>query len=247
VAGRKDGGNRPTDRKDADVPSFERHRGQRIGWLRAAVLGAGDGIVSTTSLMLGVAASRAAHRDVLIAGIAALVAGATSMAVGEFVSVSSQRDVERADLQVERREQAAQPAAELDELTAIYQARGLDRELARRVAEQLTARDALAAHARDELGQRAETRARPLQAAYVSAAAFSAGAIVPLVSFWLAPWWTSLVTAISALVALGVLGAVGAHLGRAPRAPAAARVLIGGSAAMVVTAIVGHLAGTVGA
>ena len=228
-------------------PTFERHRGHQAGWLRAAVLGADDGIVSTASLMLGVAASSASHGAILTAGFAALAAGAMAMAVGEFVSVSSQRDVELADLRAERLEQATNPAAELDELTAIYQKRGLDRELARRVAEQLSAGDALAAHARDELGQHAESRARPLQAAWVSAASFSGGAIVPLVAFIVAPTASRLVLiAMSALVALGVLGALGAQVGGAPRGKAAARVLIGGGLAMAVTALVGHLAGAIG-
>jgi len=215
--------------------------------LRAAVLGADDGIVSTASLMLGVAASSASHGAVLTAGLAALAAGAMAMAVGEFVSVSSQRDVELADLRTERLELATYPAAELDELTAIYQSRGLDRELARQVAQQLSAKDALAAHVRDELGQHAATRARPLQAAWVSAASFSAGALVPLMTFVVAPTSARLaLIAVSALIALGVLGAVGAQVGGAPRGKAALRVLVGGGLAMGVTAVVGHLAGSIG-
>jgi VIT1/CCC1 family predicted Fe2+/Mn2+ transporter len=210
------------------------------------VLGADDGIVSTASLMLGVAASSASRSAVLTAGLAALAAGAMAMAVGEFVSVSSQRDVELADLRTERLEQTANPAAELDELTAIYRKRGLDRELARRVAEQLSARDALAAHARDELGQHGESRARPLQAAWVSATAFSAGAMVPLVAFILASTASQVLIASSALVALGVLGALGAQVGGAPRGKAAVRVLVGGGLAMAVTALVGYLAGAIG-
>lgn len=215
--------------------------------MRAAVLGADDGIVSTASLMLGVAASSASHGAVLTAGLAALAAGAMAMAVGEFVSVSSQRDVELADLRTERLELATYPAAELDELTAIYQSRGLDRELARQVAQQLSAKDALAAHVRDELGQHAATRARPLQAAWVSAASFSAGALVPLMTFVVAPTSARLaLIAVSALIALGVLGAVGAQVGGAPRGKAALRVLVGGGLAMGVTAVVGHLAGSIG-
>jgi len=211
------------------------------------VLGADDGIVSTASLMLGVAASSASHGAVLTAGLAALAAGAMAMAVGEFVSVSSQRDVELADLRTERLELATYPAAELDELTAIYQSRGLDRELARQVAQQLSAKDALAAHVRDELGQHAATRARPLQAAWVSAASFSAGALVPLMTFVVAPTSARLaLIAVSALIALGVLGAVGAQVGGAPRGKAALRVLVGGGLAMGVTAVVGHLAGSIG-
>jgi VIT1/CCC1 family predicted Fe2+/Mn2+ transporter len=228
-------------------PTFERHRGRQAGWLRAAVLGADDGIVSTASLMLGVAASSASHSAVLTAGLAALAAGAMAMGAGEFVSVSSQRDVELGDLRTERLEHAVNPAAELDELTAIYRARGLDRELARRVAEQLSASDALAAHARDELGQSTDSRARPFQAAWVSAASFSCGAMVPLVTFGVAPASSRVVlVAVSALVALGVLGALGAQVGRAPRARAAIRVLVGGGLAMAVTALVGHLAGSIG-
>jgi vacuolar iron transporter family protein len=227
--------------------TFERHRGGQAGWLRAAVLGADDGIVSTASLMLGVAASSASHTAILTAGLAALAAGAMAMAVGEFVSVSSQRDVELADLRTERSEHKANPAAELDELTAIYRARGLDRELARRVAEQLSARDALAAHARDELGQHTDSRARPLQAAWVSAASFSCGAMVPLVTFVFAPAASRIaLIAMSALVALGVLGALGAQVGRAPRGKAAIRVFVGGGLAMAVTALVGLLAGSIG-
>jgi len=215
--------------------------------LRAAVLGADDGIVSTASLMLGVAASSASHGAVLTAGLAALAAGAMAMAVGEFVSVSSQRDVELADLRTEQLELATFPAAELDELTAIYESRGLDRELARQVAQQLSAKDALAAHVRDELGQHAATRARPLQAAWVSAASFSAGALVPLMTFVVAPTSARLaLIAVSALIALGVLGAVGAQVGGAPRGKAALRVLVGGGLAMGVTAVVGHLAGSIG-
>ena len=228
-------------------PTFERHRGRQAGWLRAAVLGADDGIVSTASLMLGVAASSASHSAILTAGLAALAAGALAMGAGEFVSVSSQRDVELADLRTERLEQAANPAAELDELTAIYRARGLDGELARRVAEQLSARDALAAHARDELGQHADSRARPFQAAWVSAASFSCGAMVPLLTFVLAPTTSRVVLiAVTALMALGVLGALGAQVGGAPRGKAAVRVLVGGGLAMAVTALVGHLAGSIG-
>jgi VIT1/CCC1 family predicted Fe2+/Mn2+ transporter len=215
--------------------------------LRAAVLGADDGIVSTASLMLGVAASSASHGAVFTAGLAALAAGAMAMAVGEFVSVSSQRDVELADLRTEQLELATFPAAELDELTAIYQSRGLDRELARQVAQQLSAKDALGAHVRDELGQHAATRARPLQAAWVSAASFSAGALVPLMTFVVAPTSARLaLIAVSALIALGVLGAVGAQVGGAPRGKAALRVLVGGGLAMGVTAVVGHLAGSIG-
>src|SRR5436190_1893288 len=156
-----------------EVGMLERHRGVRVGWLRAAVLGANDGIVSTASLVVGVAASQAVRRDVLVAGVAGLVAGALSMAAGEYVSVSSQADTEQADLALERRELATQPKAEEDELTEIYMRRGLNRELARTVARELMAKDALGAHARDELGFTEELAARPLQAAVASAATFS--------------------------------------------------------------------------
>jgi VIT1/CCC1 family predicted Fe2+/Mn2+ transporter len=228
-------------------PTFERHRGQQAGWLRAAVLGADDGIVSTASLMLGVAASNASHGAVLTAGFAALAAGAMAMAMGEYVSVSSQRDVELADLRTERSEHRANPDAELDELTAIYRRRGLDPDLARRVAEQLTESDALGAHARDELGQHPLSTARPVQAAWVSAASFALGALVPLLTFILAPTTARVVLiAVTALVALGVLGALGAQVGGAPRGKAAIRVLVGGGLAMGVTALVGHLAGLIG-
>jgi VIT1/CCC1 family predicted Fe2+/Mn2+ transporter len=215
--------------------------------LRAAVLGADDGIVSTASLMLGVAASNASHGAVLTAGLAALAAGAMAMAMGEYVSVSSQRDVELADLQTERLEHQANPEAELDELIGIYRRRGLDPELARRVAEELTEADALGAHARDELGQHPLSAARPLQAAWVSAASFALGALVPLLAFIVAPTTARVgLIAVSALVALGALGALGAQVGGAPRGKAAIRVLVGGGLAMGVTALVGHLAGSIG-
>ena len=166
---------------------LEQHRSERIGWLRAAVLGANDGIVSTASLIVGVAAADASRGEILVAGVAGLVAGALSMAAGEYVSVSSQADTERADLTLERRELAAQPEAEEDELAAIYVRRGLEKELARTVARQLMTKDALGAHARDELGLTAELAARPLQAALASAATFAVGAGVPVLTIVLAP------------------------------------------------------------
>ena len=169
------------------MPHRERHRGERIGWLRAAVLGANDGIVSTASLVVGVAAAASTRQGVLVAGVAGLVAGALSMAAGEYVSVSSQADTEQADLKRERHELATDPQAEEDELTGIYVTRGLERELARTVARQLTAKGALAAHARDELGFTAELSARPLQAALASAATFAVGAGVPIVTILLVP------------------------------------------------------------
>ena len=223
----------------------EQHRSERVGWLRAAVLGANDGIVSTASLIVGVDTSGAARGAVLTAAMAGLVGGAMSMAVGEYVSVSSQRDAERADLAIERRELAADPASELEELTRIYQKRGLDRGVARTVAEQLTRRDALGAHARDELGITEVAVARPLQAAGSSAAAFSVGAAVPTVVAAVA-WGSALagVVAVAALVSLAVLGAIGARLGGADVRPAAVRITVLSALAMGVTAAIGAVVGT---
>ncbi|WP_239313211.1 VIT1/CCC1 transporter family protein [Frankia sp. Cj3] len=223
----------------------ERHRGERSGWLRAAVLGADDGLVSTSSLMLGVAASSASRAVVLTAGLAGLVAGAASMAAGEFVSVSSQRDVELRDLSVEAAELAADPAAELEELTGIYVRRGLSPQLAREVAVEFSRADPLAAHARDELGQSPAAAARPVQAAGASALSFAVGALLPLLAT-LATGGSSRIVLLVAvtLVGLALLGAVGATLGGANRMRAAGRVLLGGCVAMAVTAMVGALAGT---
>jgi VIT1/CCC1 family predicted Fe2+/Mn2+ transporter len=224
----------------------EMHRGSRSGWLRAAVLGADDGIVSTASLMIGVAAAAASPRGVLIAGVAGLVAGAMSMAVGEYVSVSSQRDTEQADVRQERAELAAGPDLELRELATIYEKRGLTPTLALEVARQLTEADALGAHTRDELGHLEDSRARPVQAALVSAASFALAASLPILALGLAPASLGIpVIAGSALCGLGFLGAVGGHLGGAPRIKAAARVMIGGSVAMGITALVGKLFGVV--
>lgn len=223
----------------------ERHNIARIGWLRAAVLGANDGIVSTASLVLGVAAAAADKQDVLLAGFAGLAAGALSMAAGEYVSVSSQSDTEAADLDRERAELAAQPEAEVEELAGIYVARGLEPALARQVAENLTAHDALAAHARDELAINALTSARPFQAAITSALTFSAGAALPLVVVVLLPladMWVGVVVA--SLVALAVLGLLGARAGGAPIAKSVARVVFWGALAMAVTSGVGKLFGT---
>jgi VIT1/CCC1 family predicted Fe2+/Mn2+ transporter len=222
----------------------ERHRSERIGWLRAAVLGANDGIVSTASLVVGVAAADATRQDVLIAGIAGLVAGALSMAAGEYVSVSSQADTEQADLKRERHELATQPEAEEDELTGIYVRRGLEPTLARTVARQLTASGALAAHARDELGLTEELAARPLQAALASAATFAVGAGVPVLTILLAPA-SALLVAVAAvsLVCLVALGATAAHVGGAPMSVGAARVTVWGVLAMLATAAVGRLFG----
>jgi len=222
----------------------EIHRSQRAGWLRAAVLGADDAIVSTASLMIGVAASDASKQSILISGIAGLFAGAMSMAAGEFVSVSSQRDAERADIELERYELEKQPRAELDELTLIYVQRGLDKELARRVAEQLSARDRLGAHLRDELGIDPHALARPLQAAWISALSFGSFATVPIVALIVAPVNLRIATIAGlSLASLGALGALGARLGGARMLPAALRVCVGGSLAMAVTAGIGKILG----
>jgi VIT1/CCC1 family predicted Fe2+/Mn2+ transporter len=220
----------------------EKHRSERIGWLRAAVLGADDGIVSTASLIVGVASAASSRQQVIVAGIAGVVAGALSMAAGEYVSVSSQADTERADLNREKRELATQPLAEEDELTAIYSGRGLDADLARQVARQLMAKDALVAHARDELGLTEELSARPLQAALTSAATFAAGAAVPILTIVIAPPSVLLVSTIS-LACLVVLGAVAARAGGAPALLGAARVGFWGALAMAATAGVGRLFG----
>lgn len=223
----------------------ERHRSERIGWLRASVLGANDGIVSTASLVVGVASANATRHDVLLAGIAGLVAGALSMAAGEYVSVSSQADTERADLDRERHELATQPEAEEDELTGIYVQRGLDPDLARTVARQLMSKGALAAHARDELGLTDELAARPLQAAIASAATFAVGAGIPVLTILLAPANALVsVVAIVSVVCLMSLGTMAARVGGAPVLVGAARVTIWGMLAMLATATVGRLFGT---
>jgi vacuolar iron transporter family protein len=223
----------------------EAHRGDRIGWLRAAVLGANDGIVSTASLVVGVAAAEATRHEVLVAGVAGLVAGALSMAAGEYVSVSSQADTEQADLALETRELAAQPEAEEEELAAIYVRRGLDRDLARTVARQLTAKGALAAHARDELGLIEALAARPLQAALASAATFSIGAGLPVVTILVVPVARLVpVVSIVSLLCLVALGAIAARVGGARAIVGSARVAFWGALAMAVTAGVGKLFGT---
>jgi len=222
----------------------ERHRSGRAQWLRAAVLGSDDAVVSTASLMIGVAAASASKGTILVAGVAGLVAGSMSMAVGEFVSVSSQRDAERADIEREKREIADQPNAELLELAAIYVKRGLDRDLALTVAEQLSTRDRLGAHLRDELGIDSSSLARPLQAAWISAASFASFALVPIMALLVAPTTLRIpVIAALSLVSLAVLGAFGGHLGGAPLLRASLRVTIGGALAMTVTAAVGRLLG----
>jgi VIT1/CCC1 family predicted Fe2+/Mn2+ transporter len=222
----------------------ELHRSDRIGWLRAAVLGANDGIVSTASLLLGVAAGGATPAAVMAAGIAGTVAGAMSMAAGEYVSVSSQSDTEASDLARERQELGAQPALELQELAAIYAERGVEPELAQQVAAQLMARDALAAHARDELGISHATRARPVQAALASAGSFAAGALVPLAVAWLAPpAATTLAVTGTSLALLVVLGGVAARAGNASAPVGAARVGFWGALAMALTYGAGVLFG----
>jgi len=222
----------------------EGHRTHRIGWLRAAVLGANDGIVSTASLVLGVAAAGANSRGVVIAGVAGLVAGAMSMAAGEYVSVSSQSDTERADLDRERKELAASPEHEHAELTAIYVKRGLDAALATQVASQLMQHDALGAHARDELGISAALTARPVQAALASAGTFAVGAVLPLVVVALLPR-PALIWAVagSSLLFLALLGSLAARAGGASVAIAAGRVTFWGALAMALTAGVGALFG----
>jgi len=222
----------------------EWHRADRISWLRAAVMGANDGVVSTASLIVGVAASDAQHSAVLLAGIAGLVAGAMSMAAGEYVSVSSQADTERADLERERTELATQPAAELEELTGIYVSRGLEPALARQVAERLTAHDALGTHLRDELGLSELTAARPVQAALASAATFAVGAALPLATVVFAPEG-QLVPWVSAasLVLLAMLGALAGRAGGASPALGAVRVTFWGAAALALTAAAGSLFG----
>lgn len=222
----------------------ERHLAHRIGWLRAAVLGANDGIVSTASLVMGIAAAQASHSSILVAGVAGLVAGAMSMAAGEYVSVHSQADTERADIARERAELAADSAAEHRELAAIYVGRGLDATLAQQVAVQLMAHDALGAHARDELGISDTLSARPVQAALSSAASFAVGAALPLLVTAITPErFTIPAVGGASLVLLALLGALAARTGGAPMATGAARVAFWGALAMAVTAGVGAALG----
>ena len=230
----------------SNVPSAhaEPHLSGRSGWLRAAVMGANDGILSTASLIAGVAAGSGDKATIVLAGFAGLVAGALSMAAGEYVSVSSQADAEKADVERERAELASNPEAELAELTAIYEERGLSPDLAARVAHDLTEVDALTAHLRDEIGLTDLSPPRPVQAAVVSALTFAAGAAVPLAVAWIVPP-ASVVVAVAAatLAALGSLGALGATAGGAPRIRAAARVMIWGALAMAATTAIGALVG----
>lgn len=228
------------------VVTKEQHRTGRIGWLRAAVLGANDGILSTSSLVLGVAAAHATHSNVLVAGVAGLVAGSMSMAAGEYVSVHSQADTEKAELELERRELRADDKGEQLELTAIYIARGLEPSLAKQVAEQLMIHDALGAHARDELGISDTLRARPLQAALTSAGSFAVGAAMPLIVTVIAPASALIpLVAGTSLVFLAMLGGVAARVGGAGVTTGALRVTFWGALAMALTAGVGYLFGTV--
>ncbi|WP_313249270.1 VIT family protein [Stenotrophomonas acidaminiphila] len=220
----------------------ESHRSERVGWLRAAVLGANDGIVSVAGLVVGIAASGAPASTILATGVAGTVAGAMSMAAGEYVSVQSQADTEHADLALERRELREDPHTELEELAGIYRRRGLTPELAHEVAVQLTAHDALAAHARDELGITEELRARPLQAALASAGAFVVGAILPVLTALLAPYaYVAQITTASTLVGLCITGAMAAHAGGASRLRGALRVVFWGALAMGAAAAIGNL------
>jgi len=225
---------------------LELHRNDHIGWLRAAVLGANDGLISTSSLVLGVAAAQTLREPVLLAATAGLVAGALSMAAGEYVSVSSQADTEHADLAREKDELASNPEGEMAELTAIYVERGLSAQLASQVAQELTGKDALGTHSRDELGMSEGTRARPLQAAMASAAAFIAGATPPLLLVLFVPM-SSVSMAVSGvtILLLVILGGLAAQLGGAPLLPGALRVAFWGAVAMACTALVGKVFGTV--
>ena len=231
-------------RRLPDHLAAERHLGSRAAWLRAAVLGANDGLISTASLIVGVAAADNTRSVILVAGIAGLTAGALSMAAGEYVSVSSQLDTERADIVRERRELAAAPDAELAELTDIYERRGLSRTLARQVAGQLSEHDPLAVHARDELGIDVTALARPVQASAVSALSFISGALLPVLIVALVPASVRMiVTILATLSGLVLLGGVGAQLGGAPRGRAAVRVLVGGALALLIALGIGRLTG----
>lgn len=222
----------------------ESHLIERIGWLRAAVLGANDGLISTSSLILGVAAANTAQHEILIAGVAGLVAGAMSMAAGEYVSVSSQADTEEADMARERHELATQPEEELAELAAIYESRGVQPDLALEVARQMMAKDAFEAHARDELGLANHVIARPVQAAVTSAATFTSGAALPLIVAWLSPAGAILWSVgIACLVGLAALGAIGARAGGAGLLKPTLRVVFWGTVAMAATGLIGALVG----
>ena len=223
----------------------EFHKSDRIGWLRASVLGANDGIISVTSLVVGVAASGATEASVLLAGLAGTVAGAISMAAGEYISVQSQADTEAADIEKERNELIIQPEHELEELTAIYVGRGLDVTLAKQVAEKLMAADALGAHVRDELGLSDTLRARPLQASIASAASFTVGALVPMATVFLVPAdWVTKISSVVAVLTLFILGVAAAHLGGAALMKGGMRVAFWGVVAIGLTALVGKFFGT---
>jgi VIT1/CCC1 family predicted Fe2+/Mn2+ transporter len=229
-----------------DHAGAERHLGGRAAWLRAAVLGANDGLISTASLMVGVAAATGTRSAILVAGIAGLTAGALSMAAGEYVSVSSQRDTEQADLTRERAELSASPDAELAELGRIFEARGVSAELAGRVAAELTAIDPLTVHAREELGIDPDALANPVQASIVSALSFVAGAVVPILVVAAAPAGIRVVlTMIVTVVGLVALGSLGARLGGAPQGRAAVRVFVGGTLALLISLAIGKLTGSV--
>ena len=237
---------RPQDHREMPANNDERHRTSRIGWLRAAVLGANDGILSTSSLVLGVAAAHATHSSVVVAGVAGLVAGAMSMAAGEYVSVHSQADTEKADLKLERAELKTDDKGEHKELAAIYVARGLDPALAKQVAQQLMAHDAIGAHARDELGISEASRARPIQAALASAGSFAVGAVMPLLVATIAsPARVIPIVAGSSLIFLALLGGLAARAGGAGVMVGALRVTFWGALAMAVTAGIGSLFETV--
>jgi VIT1/CCC1 family predicted Fe2+/Mn2+ transporter len=224
----------------------EPHKSHRVGWLRAAVLGANDGIVSTSSLIIGVAAAGSSQENILLAGLAGLAAGAMSMAAGEYVSVSSQADTEKADLAIERRAMKEDREGETEELAVIYEGRGLDPVLARQVAEQLMDHDALAAHARDDIGISEHSRPQPILAAFSSATAFTVGAALPLLVSWLAPLSQLIIfVAAFSLVFLACLGCIAARTGGASMLIGAARVSFWGALAMVLTAVVGRLFGVV--
>ena len=227
-------------------PAEHEHQIHKIGWLRASVLGANDGLLSTASLIVGVAAGKAPYTGVVLAGVAGLVAGAMAMAAGEFVSVSSQADTERADLEKEAHFLREHPEYELAELTQIYVDRGVSDELAAQVAAELTEADALGTHARDELGISDHAAARPVQAAFASAGSFSVGAFLPLMAYIVAPGeWAIAVVIVATLLSLIGLGSLSAHIGGAGKVRAATRVTFWGMAAMAVTAFIGHLFGTV--
>jgi vacuolar iron transporter family protein len=232
-------------KKRRSSPHHEAHVGGRAAWLRAAVLGADDAIVSTASLMIGVAASAAPRSAVLVAGAAGIVAGAMSMAVGEYVSVSSQRDAEQSDIAREQDELERAPDAELRELAGIYVKRGVDRDLAMKVAEQLSARDRLGAHLRDELGIDRAAPARPLQAAWTSALSFVSFGLIPMVALLVSPdAFRARLIAVASLMSLAGLGALSGHLGGASRARAALRIAVGGGLAMATTAAIGRIVGS---